>query len=118
MTDLLKLLEKNAIQEGENDDDKQFLLSLLPTLKKFDEFDKLMVRVEIMNIIKRQLTYKWMYPLLSSVLSSHSYLPDEYRNACKLYEIHFDTETTTATFLWLRQKFRSCARISVCRLKP
>nr|CAD7415474.1 unnamed protein product [Timema poppensis] len=43
-----------AEEEAPNDDDdKAFLMSLLPTLRRFDERDKLTVRIEIMNTLRK-----------------------------------------------------------------
>lgn len=52
--DLLQILEKKASPpQDEDDDNKQFLLSLLPTLKSFQGPNNLLLRVEIMNTIRK-----------------------------------------------------------------
>lgn len=48
--ELFSKLEKHPNEEI--DDDKHFLLSLLPIIKKFDDDDKINVRIEIMRAIK------------------------------------------------------------------
>ncbi|KAL4141585.1 hypothetical protein QTP88_004201 [Uroleucon formosanum] len=48
---LLKVLDKSQ-NEGE-DDDKYFLLSLLPTMKAIDEASKMDARIELMQVIQK-----------------------------------------------------------------
>ncbi|KAG8232573.1 hypothetical protein J437_LFUL012949 [Ladona fulva] len=45
--------ERNMRQDEPIDDDKAFLLSLLPSLKQFDDSQKFTVRIEIMNAIRK-----------------------------------------------------------------
>lgn len=51
--ELLKLLDKISSTAESVDDDQQFLMSLLPMLKKFDDDHKFTVRIKIMNAIQK-----------------------------------------------------------------
>lgn len=51
--DVKELFRKREKPPNEEfDDDKHFLLSLLPIIKKFNDCDKINVRIEIMNAIR------------------------------------------------------------------
>ncbi|XP_050304654.1 uncharacterized protein LOC126742131 [Anthonomus grandis grandis] len=50
---LLQILREKKDTENEIDEDKYFLLSLLPSLKKFNEDQKFIARTEILNVIRR-----------------------------------------------------------------
>lgn len=55
-TEMLRnLLKRQNEQPEEVDEDKMFLLSLLSSFKKMDEDVKLATRIEILQIVKRNL---------------------------------------------------------------
>lgn len=53
---LLQVLDKSQGNEGDDDDDKHFLLSLLPECKKIDENFKMDARIELMQVIRKYST--------------------------------------------------------------
>lgn len=50
---LLKILEEKRDEDRKIDEDKFFLLSLLPAFQKFNEDQKFVARTEIMNVMRR-----------------------------------------------------------------
>lgn len=50
---LLQMLREKNDEEKEIDEDKYFLLSLLPSFRKLNEEQKFIARIEIMNVMRR-----------------------------------------------------------------
>lgn len=50
---LLQILQQKKHEENEIDEDRYFLLSLLPSFRKFNEEQKFMAKTEILNVIRR-----------------------------------------------------------------
>lgn len=50
---LPQILKTTRDEDNEIDEDKYFLLSLLPSFKKFNDDQKFIVRMEIMNVMRR-----------------------------------------------------------------
>lgn len=49
--EILKVLKKASERQTKVDEDESFLLSLLPAFKKYEEEQKFMLRIEVMNTI-------------------------------------------------------------------
>lgn len=50
---LLQMLQEKRNEENEIDEDRYFLLSLLPSFRKLNEEQKFMAKTEILNVIRR-----------------------------------------------------------------
>jgi len=71
---LLKVLDKSQNINDESDDDKHFLLSLLPGMKAIDNDNKMDARIELMQVVQK---YSKKRPA-ESAISSYCLQPIQY----------------------------------------
>lgn len=99
---LIQILQKKAHAEGgkESDEDLNFALSLVPTLRSLDSFQKMEAKIQIMNVLK-QIRFPQGNPQIPRATDLNVRMPYEPERFSStplfpnLYPYHFGPSTST-----------------------